>query len=333
MVDIRHVLCAVDFSECSRRALDHAIAVATWYGAWLSVLHVHPVSRPPLTPFAADTLSPADRAALIAQLRAFVPGHVRSHIPAEFLVVEGNVAEEIVAEAAHADLVVLGTHGRSGIEQVVLGSVAEKVVRKAGCAVLTVPRGTPDATNAVPDLFHRIVAGVDGSDASLDALNYAVSLAEEADAHLTVLRVVDVPPELAEWASESAEGQGYAERWTASVLRRLHGLVPTSARRYCHVDERVGSGHPSQEILRLTAEQHAGLIVIGAQGHGALGRVLFGSTAQDVVRHAACPVLTLRRRHRRPAELSEISQSAPIEPADGVSAGRRAPLNRTGGGQ
>jgi nucleotide-binding universal stress UspA family protein len=330
MVEIRHVLCAVDFSECSRRALNHAIAVAKWYGAWLSVLHVHPVSRPPLTPFATATLSPADRAALVAQLQACVPGHVRSYIPAEFLVVEGNVTEEILAEAGHADLVVLGTHGRSAVEHVVLGSVAEKVVRKAACAVLTVPRVAPDATNAVPDVFHRIVAGVDGSEASLDALTYALSLAEEADARLTVLRVVDVPPELAEWASESPEGQGYAERWTASVLARLHGLVPPSARRYCHVDERVGPGQPSQEILRLAAEQHAGLIVIGAQGHGALARVLFGSTAQDVVRHAACPVLTMRCRHRRP---TEISQSARIEQADGAFGGNRAQPNRTGGAQ
>ena len=310
MVDIRHVLCAVDFSECSRRALHHAIAVANWYGAWLSVLYVHPVSRPPFASSVA-LLSPADHAELIAQLRTLVPDRVRGVVPVEFLIFEGHAAEEILAEAEHADLVVLGTHGRSGLEHVVLGSVAEKVVRKAVCPVMTIPPTAPDATAAVPDLFHHIVAGVDGSDASLDALMFAVSLAEEADAHLTVLRVVDLPRELAEWASQSPEGQAYAERWKASVMTRLHHLVPESARRYSHVDERVEPGRPAEKILRLANEQHAGLIVIGARGHPTLSRMLFGSTAQDVVRRAACPVLTLRRqahRHPRPPDVARRIQ-------------------------
>lgn len=313
MGDIRHVLCAVDFSECSRRALNHAIAVAKWYGAWLSLLHVHPVSRPPIAVSAA-TLSPADHAELTAHLRAFVPERVRGVVPVEFLVLEGTAAENILGEAEHADLIVLGTHGRSGLEHVVLGSVAEKVVRKAPCPVMTIPRTAPDAAAAVPDLFHHIVAGVDGSDASLDALTFAVSLAEEADAHLTVLRVVDLPRELAEWASQSPEGRAYAERWKASVMTRLHHLVPESARRYCHVDERVEPGRPSEKILRLATEQHAGLIVIGARGHGAIGRLLFGSTAQDVVRRAACPVLTLRRQAHK--QLRPLDATAP----------RRAPV-------
>lgn len=299
IADIHHVLCAVDFSECSRRALDHALAMAKWYGGWLSVLYVHPVSTPSLARSSGVALSPAERAAFIAQLRAFVPSEVGSHVPVEFLVLEGNIAVEILAEAEHADLVVVGTHGRTGLEHAVLGSVAETVVRKAAVPVMTVPRAAHDATNAVPRLFHHIVAAVDGSDPSLDALTCAVSLAEEADARLTVLRVLDPPRELAAWASESPEGRRYAERWQASVLTRLHDLVPESARRYCHVDERVEPGRPSQKILRVAADQRAGLIVMGARGHGALGRMLFGSTAQEVVRQATCPVLTLRRDRRR----------------------------------
>ena len=90
-------------------------------------------------------------------------------------------------------MLVLGTHGRSGFEHLVLGSVAEKVVRKAKCPVMTIPRAAPDAAQAVPGLFHQIIAGVDFSDASLHALKHALSLAQEADAHLTVLRVVEVP--------------------------------------------------------------------------------------------------------------------------------------------
>jgi len=302
MIEIRRVVCPVDFSDFSRRALDYAIAVANWYGSRLSVLyvyHVPPVgtalSSLPVAP-AAETvmLSPGDREQLRQQLRAFTPTDAVKNVPVEFLVAEGDVPTEILGEAQRADMLVLGTHGRSGFEHLVLGSVAEKVVRKAHCPVMTIPRAAPDATTAVPALFHHIVAGVDFSDASLQALKYALSLAEEADAHLTVLRVVEVPRELAEWAAESEEGKGYVERWTASALPRLHGLVPDDARVYCHIEERIETGQAYREILRVAAEQSAGLIVIGAHGHGVLDRMFFGSTAQHVVRQAVCPVLTLR---------------------------------------
>lgn len=159
---------------------------------------------------------------------------------------------------------------------------------------MTIPRAASDATKAVPALFHHVIAGVDLSDASLHALTYALSLAEEADAHLTLLRVVEIPRELAEWAAESQEGKGYVERWKGQALAKLRDLVPDSARVYCHIEERVETGQPYREILRMAAETHAGLIVIGAHGHGMLDRMFFGSTAQHVVRQAVCPVLTLR---------------------------------------
>lgn len=100
--------------------------------------------------------------------------------------------------------------------------------------------------------------------------------------------------ELADWAAESEEGKGCVDRWKASALSRLHGLVPDDARVYCHIDERVDTGEPYREILRVAGEQRAGLIVIGAHGHGVLDRMFCGSTAQHVVRQAVCPVLTLR---------------------------------------
>jgi nucleotide-binding universal stress UspA family protein len=292
MVDIRHVLCAVDFSECSRRALNHAIVVAKWYGARLSVLHVHPVSRPPLAASAA-VLSPADHAELLAQLRALVPDRVRGVVPVEFLVLEGHAAEEILAAAEDADLVVLGTHGRSGLEHMVLGSVAENVVRKAACPVMTIPRAAPDATDAVPDLFHHIVAGVDGSDASLDALAFAVSLAEEADAHLTLVRVVEIARDADDWG-------------------RLHSLIPDDVGRYCHVHERVQTGRSADEILRVAAEQQAGLIVVGAPGHNLVERLSFGSTTPRLLRQATCPVLTVRADQKAGVRVNRANPGRPL---------------------
>ena len=94
-----------------------------------------------------------------------------------------------------ADLVVMGTHGRSGFERLVLGSVTERVLRKSACPVLTVPKGIPDVATP-PVLFNRIVCAVDFSDCSMHALNYAMSLAQEADAHLTVVHVIELPPDV-----------------------------------------------------------------------------------------------------------------------------------------
>jgi nucleotide-binding universal stress UspA family protein len=190
----------------------------------------------------------------------------------------------------------MGTHGRTGFEHLVLGSVTEKVMRKATCALLTVPRNAPDATAAVPTLFHRILAAVDFSDVSLRALEYAVSLAEEEDGQLTVLHVTDAPRELARWAEHDEEGKRYVEQWKSYALERLTSLVSDDARVYCHVRERVETGDPSREILRVAAEQQSGLIVIGAHGTGVFERLFVGSTAQHVVRHAPCPVLTAGRR-------------------------------------
>ena len=302
MIEIRRIVCSVDFSDFSRRVLDHAIAVARWYGSRLSVIHVHHVPLPAMAlaslPASATTeglvLSPREREELRQQLEALMPAEAGKTLPVEFLVAEGDVAGEILAQADAADMVVIGTHGRSGYEHLLLGSVAEKVVRKANCPVLTIPRAAHDATSAVPTLFHHILAAVDFSTASMHALTYAVSLAEEADAHLTVLQVIDVPRELAAWAEESDDGKAQVERWKAQARTRLGTIIPESARECCHVQERVETGRPYREILRVAAERHAGLIVLGASGHGAIERMFYGSTAQHVVRQAVCPVLTLR---------------------------------------
>jgi nucleotide-binding universal stress UspA family protein len=303
MVDVRRVLCAVDFSDCSRRALTYAVDLAMWYECRLAVLYVHPLlltgialaslpAAPTVPPPAA--LSPAEREALRRQLHDFVLADTARRLVVDALVREGDVAGEILAECRPGDLLVVGTHGRGGFERLVLGSVAEKVVRKATRPVLTVPPAAREAREAVPSLFRNIVVGIDFSEPSRRALAFALSLAEEADAHLTLVHVVELPRELAEWARESDEGKTYVERWKHSAAARLRELVPPDAHVYCHVHERVETGRPSREILRVAAERCAGLIAMGAHGPDVLERLLVGSTAQHVIRQAGCPVLTVR---------------------------------------
>jgi nucleotide-binding universal stress UspA family protein len=165
--------------------------------------------------------------------------------------------------------------------------------------VLTIPRGGPDGTRGVPSLFHHILAAIDFSDVSLHALGYALSLAEEADAHLTLLHVSEIPRELAQWAGESHEGQEYVERWKAFARRRLKSLVSESARVYCFVDERVEVGETYREVLGVAAERGSTLIVMGMHGAGMVERLFVGSTTERVVRRAECPVLAVRKRGKQ----------------------------------
>jgi nucleotide-binding universal stress UspA family protein len=197
MIEIRRILCPVDFSEHSRRALDHAIAIARWYESTVTALHVFsaaPVAAygPGPMVFEPIVLTPVDRDQLLADTRRFVEAESAPGITIETLVREGNAAAEILDQAAsmNADLLVIGTHGRSGLDRILLGSVAEKVLRKASCPVLTVPKRLPDAVPAGPILYKRILCPVDFSDCSLHALEYALSMAQEADAQLIVLHVV-----------------------------------------------------------------------------------------------------------------------------------------------
>lgn len=306
MIEIRRILCPIDFSDFSRRALDHAVAIAAWYDSTITLLHVS--TAVPVAAYApgSDLLPSAvltqdDRDALLAVMKHFAEGAVRAGRAIEFDLYEGSTAAAILtkADAMPADLLVMGTHGRSGFEHLVLGSVTERVLRKATCPVLTVPRSAPDVVPVPQVMFKRIVCAIDFSDCSMHALNYAMSVAQEADAHLTVVHVIELPPDVPREAHESVLAdprvlQEYAARAETDRRARLTAAVPESVRTYCTVDTVLVTGKPYQEILRVTEEQKADLLVLGIHGRGAIDRLLFGSTVQHLVRQAACPVLTLR---------------------------------------
>jgi nucleotide-binding universal stress UspA family protein len=306
MVEIRRILCPVDFSEHSRRALDHAIAIARWYESTVTVLHVFSsapiaVGAPGPVFFEPMVLLPDDRDRLLADTQAFARAAGAPGITIEALVREGNTAAEILEQAAgmKADLIVIGTHGRSGVERLLLGSVAEKVLRRAGCAVLTVPTESPDAVPAGPVLYRRILCPVDFSDASLNALKYAISMAQEADGQLTVLHVVAHEFENAADAASIVYDAGmtlgsFVKQREEALRRRLREAVAT-APEFCGVESLLTHGKPWREVLRVAAARQSDLIVMGVQGRGAADLLFFGSTAQHVVREASSPVLTLRR--------------------------------------
>jgi nucleotide-binding universal stress UspA family protein len=304
-MDIRRILCPVDLSETSMHALQHAASLSRQYHAALTVQHVYvPVFMPvPLLP------PPAERAS--DEAIAHVRESVRSFIESSAAMLDSGDSPEIVVDVGHpasvilgragrmsADLIVLGTHGASGFERLLLGSTAEKVLRKASAPVLTVPPRV-HATSKLP--FRRVLCGVDFSEWSQAAAALAGSLAAESGAALILAHVIEWPwseshnPSFSELSTDQqnalAEYRRYVER-TARV--RLAGFLPSAISERIRLECLVTHGKPYVELLRVAAENDTDIIVLGVHGRNPVDLALFGSTTTHIVRAATCPVLTLR---------------------------------------
>lgn len=301
MIEIRKILCPTDFSDFSERALEHALVLAKWYGGEVSVLHVIPkVLMPPEAyPYLSEPLVPDPKARerALEELGRFVHRARDMGIATEVRLEEGEAVDEILtlAERLPADLVVMGTHGRRGFERLVLGSVAEKVLRKAACPVMTVAMAREGETTSEQGLFKRILCPIDFSTSSTRALEYALSLAKEADAHLTLIHVLEAALEDAGDMAAFAVSE-YRDFLKRNALERLQQAVPEEAREWCEPECLVASGRSHRQILKVAKEQNTDLIVMGVQGRNAVDLALFGSTTHHVVREANCPVLTIRSR-------------------------------------
>jgi nucleotide-binding universal stress UspA family protein len=305
MITIRRILCPTDMSELSGRAFRHAMAFAKWYEAELDVLYVvpavvpHPGVMPPGPSWAL--FDPEARSQVEDELHYFVAPAENEGIHVRRTIRDGDVVAEILKEARAipADLMVMGTHGRGGFERWILGSITEKAMRKAPCPVLTVPPAGADQP-LDPVQLKKILCPVDFSDASMTALRHALSLAEEADAELVVLHVL-------EWGSE-AEPQlqpglsappEYHRLLEQNARERLRSAIPDEAREWCHPEEVVVFGRAYQQILTEAKQRQAQMIVMGVHGRSALDILLFGSTTHHVIRVACCPVLTIQPESRR----------------------------------
>lgn len=291
MIEIKRVLVPSDFSTFSARALEQAVALARWYEARLTVLHVVPQPLALHGDGVPIAQSLSTREAAAAELSRFVEPASAARVPVETAVSEGEPVREILRRASEgrADLLVMGTHGRGGFERWVLGSVTEKVLRKAPCPVLTVS-GHESAQAAAT--LKGILCPVDFSEASSRALQYAFSLAQETDARLALLHVVRELPAASDPASFDVSG--YRARVLEEARQRLRGLVPAGVRDWCTPEELIATGKPHREIVRAAQARAAGLIVMGVHGRGVVDLALFGSTTHQVVRAADCPVLTIR---------------------------------------
>jgi nucleotide-binding universal stress UspA family protein len=299
MLTFTRILCPTDFSDVSTKAERFALAIARHYGGRLSLLHVDP----PLPAMAYGEfpvevrLSDAQRRQAESDMMAARRRAQDNGVIVDAEVRGGSPAREILEVAQHAsvDLIVLGTHGRGGVEHFLLGSVAEKVLRKARCPVMVVP-STADADRGA--LFSRILCPIDGSAPSSAAVACALSLARETDAAITLQQVIAPLPVTSDVAAlDAAEYERHAE---ALARTTLHDAVPPDAREWCRIDEEVSVGKASERILAVAEARGADVIVMGVRGRNALDLLAFGSTTNDVVRRARCPVLVVHPRAAEP---------------------------------
>jgi nucleotide-binding universal stress UspA family protein len=292
MIDINRILCPVDFSPFSEQALRYAMTLAARYRARLQVAHVMPL----LPPSSVNALAAASRRLSKKNLTALIDRCRAAGTDVSAALIESaEPAARILelAESFDADLIVTGSHGRTGYRRVLLGSVVETLLHRSPRPMLTIPSHL-DAPAETAASFSRIVCAVDFAHASLNALAQALAIAEEADAQLTALHVIEIPPELQHPPQPpNYDVAGIRAEAEAACRARLQALIPKPARDYCTIDVAVLEGGVSRQILRLAADRQADLIVLGVHGRNVFDLAFFGSTSKDIIRHAHCPVLTV----------------------------------------
>jgi len=289
-ITVKNILFLTDFSEPSEAALPLALATAREYGATVHALHV-------LVPQPSAYISPdTTMAAIDAQEECAVAEMQRvesqlAGVTHEVRVVRGVdvwAPVEQAIESCHADLIVLGTHGRAGAQKMILGSVAEEVFRRSPVPVLTVGPRARDGMHGAAR-FHRVLHATDFSPEARAAAPYAVSLAQENQAHLILLHVMD--------GRRNQLAPGGTGMSIAVAMHELLEQIPGDAELWCRPEPVVQYGQVAERILEEAKGRHADLIVLGvrgAAGHLRAATHFRRSVAYQVVANARCPVLTVR---------------------------------------
>jgi nucleotide-binding universal stress UspA family protein len=286
----RNVLLLTDFSEPSEAALPFAVGIVRAYGAKLYAFHVLlPAPSAYLTPEStvAALESEEERAQEeMRRLESQISG-LRHEIAIERDIAVWPPLEQAIA-ANYVDLLVLGTHGRTGAQKLLLGSVAEEIFRRAEVPVLTIGPGVRSTAHN-DARFRRILFATDFSTHSLAAWPHALSLAQENQARLLLLHVDNkTKPHAHDKASEDA---------TQQMRSDLEDLIPVNAAAWFQPEIAVERGDPRVKILDVATDWRADLIVLGVRSAaGRLGAAthLDRATAHNIVAHATCPVLTVR---------------------------------------
>lgn len=289
-LNFKKILLLTDFSEPSELAVPYATAIAREYQSEVCALHViTPVALPATFPEATGVLiDNTEETARDGMQRLDSQLAGVSHDT--LIVREASVwpAVEKVLQERDIDLLILGTHGRTGARKLLLGSVAEEIFRSTSVPVLTIGPAVRKGAHS-GGRFHRVLFPTDFSPEATAAAPYAISMAEEHQARLMLLNVMRSP--------DSARSAAATQDSVANVMHRLYELVPQVAEFWCRPEATVRFGNPGERILEVAVDYDADLIVLGVRDPGSRLRPathLDRNTAHRVVAHAMCPVLTVR---------------------------------------
>jgi nucleotide-binding universal stress UspA family protein len=283
---LKNILFATDFSPVSDKASSFAAALARKFGSKVLVTHILPEPQPGVAhPDQVSQRDEATRAEAERCLDDFKTNELFRGISHEELLLEGEMLDTIntAIQQKEVDLLVLGTHGRSGLSDIIMGSVAEKILRHISCPVLTVgPKvhfAEPHNVNIERVLFATDLAH------GPHALPYATSLAEENDARLIMLHVLqgtvmfdDVVP----------------EEWSENAKKNMREMLPADVALKYEPEFVVAVGTAAEEIVKVATSERADLIVMGVHTGPPSASHAPWAIAHQVIGHASCPVLTVK---------------------------------------
>jgi nucleotide-binding universal stress UspA family protein len=297
MVRFKKILCPVDLYKPASRAFDYAAKLAANYGAALHLLHVVVPVLPPADAAgftAADITARREKEAKRTLKKMKERMGDRAPVSTEVRV--GDVDSQILSSIhkGAVDLVVMGTHAHRGFERLVMGSTAERMIRR--CPVPMIIMGPARKRSATPPDIRRILVTTDFSEGTAEAVDYALSIAQECQAKLTLLHVL---PDIANVAGK------YRDSLIRGIETQLQKLIPDEALNWCDAATRVETGLPFKRIPTIVRSGKFDLLVMNIHGKSLLDRALLGSTAERSLRASVevCPVMLIPpQKTRKPRQ-------------------------------
>ncbi|HJR76926.1 MAG TPA: universal stress protein [Nitrospiraceae bacterium] len=292
------ILFPTDFSDCSGRAQEYAMYLATAWDAEVDVLHVIEASgwmeiNVPALPGIEQV-----RRGIAGRLDVVHHEMTRSGIAASVRELIGTPSEQIsrVARESGTDLVVLGARGRTNLLYGLVGSTAERVIKEGPCPILAVPGLGDEAARPIAQTppsvpIRHILAPIDFSSPSLDSLEYAIQVANGLGSKVTVMHVLEPVYYDLECGLGSIEHEVRKRDHWKKQLMELRDLVRSFG---LSAEYELSGGIPSESILSCALRIGCDLIVMGTHGRRGISRWRFGSVAESVLRRATCPVLTVK---------------------------------------
>ena len=298
-VQLKKIICTTDFSDSSNIAVAYGIALAKEFKAKLYLSHV--IDLPSVGMYGdAFSYPVGQQDRIMDYTREYLKRLIgETSVDWEPLIQMGHAAAEItrLAKEKCVDMVISATHGRSGLKRFLLGSVTGSILRTLPCPLLVV-RG-PERGFVAPEdreiRLQRILMGCDFSPDSHLAFQYGLSLAQEFQSELYLAHVIEPPVYEDMIKRVEKPEQTFQQDLRTRLNDELKNMVPDEARNWCDPITTLLAGQPHEELIKYAVIHSINLIVMGFRGHSLMETLFVGSTADRVVRRAACPVLLVRQ--------------------------------------